>query len=158
MDFEHHSLIVGGVIPRLGFVPQQSMRHREQMLERDARILRCTQISILREEVDNRRLKRWKFSLTSRNTNQERGYAFRDRPHVVQIPRRKVNRPGDPPLVRSREIALDDEPATPSDEQGVKIALGPLLKKCLELGEAASVKTDLRRRRHRPLIVEVCRH
>jgi hypothetical protein len=50
---------------------------------------RGAQVGILWKEVDHGRLKGRKLSLTSCNTDKERGHALGDGPHVVQIAREK---------------------------------------------------------------------
>src|SRR4051812_46607222 len=109
------------------------MRHGEQMLKGDARVLGRAQVGIFRKVVDNRGSKWWKPVLVQRYADQKRGDAFRDRADIVLYFRRELHRfrPLHPAAYRATKIALEHEFATPHDDDSVNVTLGPMSEKCV---------------------------
>ena len=65
-----------------------------------------------------------------------------------------MNRFTYPTPVLPRETALKDKPASPRDDQGVNIALGPVLKKPVKFGKSGAIETHLRGSSYCPFVVQ----
>ena len=124
------------------------------MTQRDTRLVRGAEVSVFRQEVEDRLIEACELLLGERDPDEQGGHGFADRPQVMQhrLVVGDLSEGAAPTLVIACEIMFEHQCALPYDKNGVDIVarcgdapLRPLTKR-------GRIEADICRRGNAPAV------